>query len=106
MSMVERGRDKLVEDFHALAADVERLLESVADSGNERTIALRASAERSLKAGRMRLAELEGAAEHRVRAVARNTDQYVHGHPWQSMAVVAGTAAVAGIALGLLLNRR
>jgi ElaB/YqjD/DUF883 family membrane-anchored ribosome-binding protein len=31
----------------------------------------------------------------------------VHEHPWQAMGVAAGlTAVVAGVVIGLLLNRR
>lgn len=106
MSQIEGNRDKLVQDFHAVVADAEQLLKSVAAAGGEKTVALRESAERSLKAARARLAELEGAAEQKARAAVGATDAYVKGHPWQSVAVAAGVAAVVGMIVGLLLNRR
>ena len=98
--------DKLVQDFNEVVTDTEHLLKSIATAGGEKTQAMRATLEETLKTSRERLRELEERAVQRTRAAAQATDQYVHGHPWQSIAIVAGLAAIAGIVVGLLLNRR
>lgn len=46
------------------------------------------------------------AAAERVRTAAKVTDEYVHGHPWQSIAITAGIAAIIGAVIGLLVSRR
>ena len=100
------AKDKLLHDFNEVVADTEQLLKSVASVGNEKTQALKANVEQSLKLAKERLRELQEDALDRSRAAAKRTDQYVHDNPWQSLGIVAGIAAVAGIVLGLLLNRR
>lgn len=106
MTQAQAGREKLLHDFNEVVADTEQLLKSVAATGGEKSQALRANVEQSLKAARERLVELEEDARARALAAAKATDAYVHGHPWQSIAIVSGIAAVAGIVVGLLLNRR
>jgi ElaB/YqjD/DUF883 family membrane-anchored ribosome-binding protein len=106
MTDAQVARDKLLHDFNEVVADTEQLLKAAAASGGEKTQALRSNVEHSLKAARERLLELEADAEKRARAAAKATDAYVHGHPWQSIAMAAGVSAVLGIVVGLLLNRR
>ena len=98
--------DKLVQDFNEVVTDAEDLLKSIAAAGGEKSQAMRAALEETLKTSRERLRELEERAVQRTRAAARATDEYVHGHPWQSIAIGAGLAAIVGIVVGLLLNRR
>lgn len=100
------SRDKLIDDFNAVIADTEQLLKSVAASGGEKTSAMRAGVEDNLKAARKRLQELQQGAVEKTRAAARATDEYVSEHPWESIGVVAGVAVVAGILIGLMLDRR
>jgi len=102
----EVTKDKLVEDFNAVIADTEQLLKSLAATGGEKASALRAGVEQNLKVARERLQELERTARARTQAAARVTDEYVHVHPWQSIGIAAAIAGIAGIVLGLLLNRR
>lgn len=102
----QASKDKLLHDFNEVITDTEQLLKSVAATGGEKGQALRANVEQNLKAARERLQELEASALERTRAVARKTDEYVHGHPWESIGIAAGLAAVLGIVVGLLLNRR
>jgi len=99
-------RDKLIQDFSAVAADAEQLLKAVGAASGEKTHALRANLEENLRHARERLSELEASAADEIRARARATDQYVHSHPWQSIGIVAALSAIVGIVLGLLLNRR
>jgi ElaB/YqjD/DUF883 family membrane-anchored ribosome-binding protein len=95
-------KQKLLDDFNAVASDTEQLLKSLASEGGEKAAALRASIDQNLKAARERLARLEEAVVHRGKAAAQATDAYVHQHPWQAIGIAAGL----GVVVGLLLNRR
>ncbi len=106
MTATTQATDKLLRDFNEVVTDTEQLLKSIASAGGEKSQALRESLEKNLKASRERLRQLEEHAVDRTRAAARATDQYVHGHPWQSIAIVAGLSAITGVVVGLLLNRR
>lgn len=106
MAGTEVSRDKLLQDFNDVINDTEQLLKSIAAGGGEKAQALRATVEQNLKVARQRLQEFEQTAVDRARSAAKATDEYVHVHPWQSLAVAAGVAAVVGIVIGLLLNRR
>jgi ElaB/YqjD/DUF883 family membrane-anchored ribosome-binding protein len=106
MNEAQVARDKLLQDFNEVVADTEQLLKSVASAGGEKTQALRANVEQSLKVAKERLHKLEDTAVERTRAAAKATDQYVHVHPWESIGIAAGIAGVVGIVVGLLLNRR
>ena len=103
---VVASKDKLVEDFNAVIADTEQLLKALAASGAEKGSALRASAEQGLEAADERLRELQDEAYARSRAAAQATDDYVRGNPWQSIGIAAGVAVLAGLAIGLMMNRR
>ncbi len=102
-----RSTDKqVVDDFNAVIADTEQLLKSVGSAGNERTGALRDSIEKNLNAAKQRLVELQESAAERTRAAARATEDYVSDNPWRSVGVAVGVGVVAGIFIGLLIERR
>jgi ElaB/YqjD/DUF883 family membrane-anchored ribosome-binding protein len=48
---------------------------------------------------------LEREALEQARAAARNADEYVHAKPWQAVGIAAGAGALAGVLLGLMLQR-
>jgi ElaB/YqjD/DUF883 family membrane-anchored ribosome-binding protein len=104
--MTQATRDKLMEDFSAVIADTEALLKSMAAVGGEQAKSLRADLESKLQVSRERLKAFEQDALERTRAAAKATDEYVHANPWQSIAIAACVAAVAGLVVGLILNRR
>ena len=99
-------KDQLIEEFNAVVADTEQLLKSMATAGGEKAGALRESAEQKLAVTKERLRSLQHSASEKAGAAAKSTDEYAHAHPWQSIGIAAGVAVAAGIALGLLLNRR
>ncbi|MGE5616876.1 MAG: DUF883 family protein, partial [Bacillota bacterium] len=84
----------------------EKLLKSMASASTEKAQGLRADLERKLELARERLDEIEELALARTREAAKQADAYVHENPWQSIAIAAGVAAIVGISVGLLLNRR
>jgi ElaB/YqjD/DUF883 family membrane-anchored ribosome-binding protein len=106
MSDIQAAREQLVRDFSAIVADSEALLRSLSAAGGEKAGALRADIEMNLEAARARLRQLQGDVEQTARDTIRATDEYVHENPWQSVAIAAGVAAVVGVVVGLMLNRR
>jgi ElaB/YqjD/DUF883 family membrane-anchored ribosome-binding protein len=93
--------DKLLADIRMLAADLEQLLKATASQTGERVAQVRAKAEESLHAARIRVAELQQVAMAKTRVAGRATDAYVHANPWQALAI----GAFAGLVLGLMLGR-
>jgi ElaB/YqjD/DUF883 family membrane-anchored ribosome-binding protein len=93
--------DTLKEDVRTLATDMEQLLKATASQTGQQIAQVRARAEESMKAARVRLAEAQESALARTRAAARATDDYVRENPWQTLAI----AAAAALLLGFLLAR-
>jgi ElaB/YqjD/DUF883 family membrane-anchored ribosome-binding protein len=93
---------KLKQDLQAVVNDAEELLKATASQTGERVEKVRARAEDSLRAARLRLAEAGAAVGETARAAAGDIDDQVHRHPWAS----AGIAAAIGMLVGLLIGRR
>jgi ElaB/YqjD/DUF883 family membrane-anchored ribosome-binding protein len=98
--------DRLYDEFNTVVAETEKLLASVADSGNETANALKANIVQGLATATDRLAKIREQSIDQARAAVRSTDEYVHVHPWQSVGVAAGVAAFAGLVAGMLIARR
>jgi ElaB/YqjD/DUF883 family membrane-anchored ribosome-binding protein len=96
------GTDKLVADLKAVVVDAEELLKVTADQVGEGAATAKQRLSARLQAVRQQLSHAEQAAIEKARAAARNTDQYVHGHPWPAVGIGAGV----GLLLGLLIGRR
>lgn len=96
------NRDKLVEDLKVVVADAEEILRATAADASEKVAEMRARIEERLVNARARLADAEAAAVAKAKAAAKATDEYVHEHPWKSVAIAAGI----GFTLGLLIGRR
>jgi ElaB/YqjD/DUF883 family membrane-anchored ribosome-binding protein len=93
---------QLIDDLTAVIRDAESLLRATAAQTGDRVQEIRARAEESVRTAKVRLAELEGQALERARALAGDADQYVRGNPWQAVGIAAGI----GLVLGLLMSRR
>lgn len=98
----QAARERLIEDFKALAGDTEELLRATAGQTGERVSEARARIEERLRATREKISDLQGNAMERARAAARATNQLVHEKPWQSVAI----AAAAAFFIGWLSGRR
>jgi len=92
--------DKLMTDLRVLAADMEQLLKVTASQTGERVAAVRAKAEASLQAAKVRVADLQQVAMAKSRLAGRATDAYVRANPWQVLALGAFTGLVFGLMLG------
>ena len=106
MANTQAAKEKLLEDFGVVIEDAQQLLKAMAAAPTERAQALRGDLERKLAEARKRLGDLQDETLERGRAAARQTDEYVHENPWESIAIGAGVAAIVGIAIGLMLGDR
>ncbi len=94
-------REKITHDLKTLIREAEDLLKTKGGSEDAYQQA-RARVESALHAAREGYGKVEESVLTRSREVARNTDQYVHNHAWQSV----GIGALAGLVIGLLAARR
>lgn len=92
----------MIDDIKLVVADAEALLKETAHQGGERMTEVRAKAEESIRAMKVRLAGAQTALLVQTKAAAKATDVYVHENPWQA----AGVAAAVGVLIGLLIARR
>ena len=92
---------KIKQDLETIADDAEELLKATASQTGERVEKVRARAQESLRAARVRLTEAKTAVGENVRATAGSIDDQVHDHPYAA----AGIAAGIGLLVGLLIGR-
>lgn len=93
---------KLVEDLKAVVSSTEELLKATAAQTGEQVESARARVQASLRDVKAALASAQAKVVERAKEAARATDEYVHGHPWQSV----GLAATVGFLIGFLVGRR
>ena len=92
--------ERLMADLRILASDMEQLLKVTASQTGERVALVRAKAEASLQAAKIRVADLQQVAMAKTRVAGRATDAYVRANPWQVLALGAFTGLVFGLLLG------
>ena len=95
-------KDQLIADFKVVVADMEALIKATANQGGEALAKVRARAEESLTAAKVKMADAEAALVDKTKAAAEATDEYVHANPWRAVGVAAGV----GLVIGLLIGRR
>jgi ElaB/YqjD/DUF883 family membrane-anchored ribosome-binding protein len=99
---IDVSKEKLAADLKVVVADAEELLRATASQAGEKVGVARERIQASLASARVKLAETERAVLDRAKLAATATDEYVHEHPWHAV----GVAAVIGLLLGALINRR
>lgn len=95
-------REKLVADLKVVMGDAEQLLKLTAGDLSESTAALRLKLQEGLNESKHKLAALQATASEKAKAAGHAADDYVHAHPWKSVAIGAGV----GLIVGLLIGRR
>jgi len=95
-------KEQLISDFKVVIADAEALIKATANQGGEAVVNLRAKAEESLAAAKVKLADAQDALVEKGRVAAKATDDYVHEKPWHAVGIAAGV----GLVVGLLIGRR
>ena len=99
---IERARERLAADFHAIIADTEELLQATAGQAGEKASAARERIQHRLRLAKEKFDHAEAAVLNGARNAARATDGYVHVHPWTTVGIAAG----AGLLIGMLISRR
>ncbi|MFT3820314.1 MAG: DUF883 family protein [Rubrivivax sp.] len=95
-------KDKLVTDLRQVIADAEELLKLTAGEMGEKAGGLRDRLQQRMADAKHGLLTLQASATEKAKAAGEAADDYVHDHPWQSMALGAGI----GVLVGLLIGRR
>ena len=95
-------KEQLISDFKVVIADAEALIKATANQGVEAVVNLRAKAEESLAAAKVKLGEAQDALVEKGKIAAQATDDYVHEKPWHAVGIAAGV----GLVVGLLIGRR
>ncbi len=95
-------KEQLISDFKVVIADAEALIKATANQGGEAVVNLRAKAEESLAAAKVKLGEAQDALVEKGKIAAQATDDYVHQKPWHAVGIAAGV----GLVVGLLIGRR
>jgi ElaB/YqjD/DUF883 family membrane-anchored ribosome-binding protein len=95
-------KEQLISDFKVVIADAEALIRATANQGGEAVVNLRAKAEESLAAAKVKLADAQDALIEKGKIAAQATDDYVHEKPWHAVGIAAGV----GLVVGLLIGRR
>lgn len=91
-------KDQVFSDLQSLIEESEKLLEQSATLVGEEADTLRAQISLKLRQAR----QAAGSVRDKAQPVVDATQDYIGGHPWQTVAVSAGF----GLVIGLLLGRR
>ena len=91
----DQQKEELLQEVRSVLDDVEELYHSGVEEGSKEAEQLRGKLQR-------KLGDFEEVAAERVKETARQADQLVQDKPYYAM----GFAALAGLVVGVLLNRR
>lgn len=98
---LEAAQNALIEEFHTLIGDTERLLKHTQATAGDQTEELRGKINANLSRAKEMLKEQEISLRDQGQAAIQCTEEYVHTHPWQSIGIAAGV----GFLLGLITRR-
>ncbi|MCW3148794.1 DUF883 family protein [Stutzerimonas stutzeri] len=99
---LQNAQNALIEEFHTLIGDTERLLKHTQETAGTQSEELRGKINENLARAKVLLKEREISMREQSQAAIQCTEDYVHSHPWQSVGIAAGV----GFLLGLLSSRR
>lgn len=89
-------------EFHNFISDIEDLITSMTPLTGEELARAKARLSERVSAAKESIAEVSDEVVHRARKTARDTNHYVHEHPWQAI----GIGAALGLLIGILAARR
>lgn len=98
----ENQKEALLKEIRSVLNDVESLYEDGVERGEEETKALKAKLKEQLNVAQNKLHSFEERAVEQVKQHAKAADDYVNEKPYYAM----GFVGLAGLVLGVLLNRR
>lgn len=97
-----RGREQLASDVKSAIASAEAMLHEAASASEHEAKVLREKASEVLARAGDALHGAAGTVTAKTKAVAHETDVWVHSNPWKAVGIAAGI----GVVVGLLINRR
>jgi len=89
-------------DMKTLVRDAQELLREAKLSTGEKADELRSRGLQMLDVAMEKAQEVQNVALEKSKQAAQTTDEFVHQHPWQAVALSAG----AGLLLGMLISRK
>ncbi len=98
----EAQKDALMKEVRTVLKDVEELYNHGVESGSDEAQAMKAKLQAKLSQAKSKLYDFESSTVDRVKDTARQADELVQEKPYYAM----GFAALAGLVVGVLLNRR
>lgn len=98
---LKNQKEDLLNEIQSVLKDVESLYDEGAKLGVEEAKELRSKLQDRLDTAQGQLKDLEERAVEQVRQHAKVADEYVNENPYYAM----GFAALAGLVIGVLLNR-
>lgn len=98
----ESQKNALMKEVRSVLNDVEELYKSGVDNGTEEAKALKAKLQDKLSSAKSKLSDFEDQATRKVKDTAKQADELIQDKPYYAM----GFAALAGLVVGVLLNRR
>ena len=102
VSEFNRTKSKMVDDFKAIVADADDLLQATAKVSGESFTAAREKFAEKLKSAKASLADAEQLVVDKAKQAATATDNYVKSNPWTAVGIAAGI----GILIGFLAAKR
>ena len=100
--MTATGTGKLDSDLKIVVDDAQDLMRSTKSLAGDSLSELRSHIQTQAEKAKDDLVRLRGSATVKSKALAHNTNVYVHQNPWKSV----GFAAGLGVLMGILLGRR
>ena len=105
-SIASPTREQLLDEFHAVVAETEQLLKTVASLGADQAGVLKGNVDKALVSATGKLSQLRDKSVTEASAAAAAADHYVRENPWRTVGVVALVAAFAGLVSGLVIAGR
>lgn len=98
----EAQKQALLNEIHTVLNEVENLYQAGAERSAEETQALKTRLQARLGVAQEKLQNFESRAVEQVKHHAQRADEYINEKPYYAM----GFAALAGLVVGVLLNRK
>ncbi|WP_289004953.1 DUF883 family protein [uncultured Kingella sp.] len=98
----EAQKQALLGEIRTVLDEVENLYQAGAERSAEETQALKTRLQARLGVAQSKLQKLETHAVEQVKQQAQRVDEYINEKPYYAM----GFAALAGLVVGVLLNRK
>ncbi|WP_028450905.1 DUF883 family protein [Chitinibacter tainanensis] len=100
--MAAQHETQLIDETKDALRETAQLIEAAANAQGEEAKQLYAKIADNLRTAKHRLVELETQSVDKAKQAAKQTDEYVHAHPWQAV----GIGAAVGLLIGFLVARR